>query len=237
MSAAPQPRDRVICAVQARMGSSRLPGKSLRPLAGRPLIAHVFQRAMAIRSVHQVVLATSTSSRDDALVEEAHRCKVPVVRGSEWDVLSRYVEVADAWSATSIVRVTGDCPLLCPLVAEDVIAAYRDRRSQVHQVIYAWNDTLRSGFPDGTDVEVFSRSALILADQQARHHSDREHVTRWMQRQLCAAVLSSEADWSHLKLSVDTQEDFDRVARILAHGPEDFSLAATLAAARRAGEL
>jgi spore coat polysaccharide biosynthesis protein SpsF (cytidylyltransferase family) len=228
---------RVVALVQARQGSSRLPGKSMRPLQGRPMIGHVLERARAIRGVDDVLLVTSTSALDSALIREAITLGCHFYTGSEWDVLGRMAEAARAVEADVVMRLTGDCPLLAPDVAEQVLAFHANDPVGAP---YACNDTEASGFPDGTDVEVMTRAVLDEAAARAMDRRDREHVTPWIRRERTWATLRCDAgDFRALKLSVDREEDYERVRRVMAQlaDPADFSFAATLAAARRAGEL
>lgn len=230
--------DRVICIVQARVGSSRLPGKSLLKLAGRPLLAHVLERAAAIGGLDGIVLATSDQARDDVLAAEAAARGVQVVRGSETDVLYRVQTAAALARADVIVRVTGDCPLLAPEVGAEVLELWR--RHVWPPDRYAWNDTSRSGWPDGTDVEVFSRGLLEEAAARARRQSDREHVTSYIREAHPEAVhiLSTAHDLGWLKLSVDRMADYERVAAIFGHlAPREWALPDTLRACEAAGLL
>jgi spore coat polysaccharide biosynthesis protein SpsF (cytidylyltransferase family) len=210
------------------MGSSRLPGKSLRALRGRPLIAHVVERAWAIQGVDEVVLATTTSRKDDPLYEYAFdHLRGGIVRGDETDVLARFVEAVQGTTADIVMRVTGDCPFLDPFIASEVLRVFHTNPLEAK---YVSNDTLMSGFPDGTDVEVFSVGLLRRAAKSATDPQDREHVTSWMRRET-TAVLMNEHDCPHIKLSVDTEEDYDfarRIADRLKDG--DYALASTLRA-------
>lgn len=223
------PKPIIVAVVQARMGSSRLPGKSLLSLNQRPLITHVLDRVLAVRGLSKVVLATSYLVTDDALAAqaEAYNGAVEVVRGSEWDVLDRFRLAATATAADVIMRVTGDCPFLCPLTAAEVLAAFHDNPLRVD---YVSNDTTCSGFPDGTDVEVFSRAALDAAVVRATARPEREHVTTWMRRSMTTGTVKAPEDWSVHKLSVDRPEDYALAARLAnALTPGDFSLAHTIA--------
>jgi spore coat polysaccharide biosynthesis protein SpsF (cytidylyltransferase family) len=217
---------RVVCVLQARMGSSRLPGKSLRILQGRPMIGHVVERIRAVAGIDDLVLATSARAKDDLLVEEAGRLGVCVVRGSEDDVLERMHVAAALARAEVVVRITGDCPFLDPEVVAQVLDA-QDRGGW-----YAWNDTARSGFPDGTDAEAFPFALLEAAAFGATRQHDREHVTPWIRTHYpVATVVCSLADYSWLKLSVDTEDDWRRAQEIARRIPTgDYSLAATVAA-------
>ncbi len=200
--------------VQARMGSERLPAKSLRGLQGRPMVAHVLERAVAI-GAGQVWLVTSINDRDTPLAELAQALGLPVHRGSEWDVLQRMSDAAREAEATTVMRLTGDCPLLAPDVSRDVLDLYL---SEAGDHYYASNDTTRSGWPDGLDTEVFPAHALHRAAAVSMSAADREHVTPWIRRSLNNLVFTNRTeDWRRVKLSVDRVEDFDRVACIMAH--------------------
>lgn len=203
---------RVVGIIQARMGSSRLPGKSLMNLNGRPLLDHVVERVKATPGIADFCLATSLADRDGSLAYVAASNQIKLFRGSEWDVLERMRDAA-RWSAADIiVRVTGDCPLFAPDVAETVVGRFLNGTF----VEYAWNDTRRSGYPDGTDVEVFTRDILERAAEQANELADREHVTPWI-REHCSSMATVEfsgANLSRLKLSVDRQADFDLVKNV-----------------------
>lgn len=237
--------ERIVCVIQARMGSSRLFGKSLRPLMGRPLLTHVLERAKAIEGVDLVVLATSAEERDAGLLPVAWGLGCEALQvGKEWDVLGRVCTAAHIFDADVVVRVTGDCPLLAPEVGTLAVKLYRAhaRGDFPMPVPYVTNDTSTSGYPDGTDVEVVSTEALRMSDDKLGYRGDdrpdREHVTAWVKRNLPTAVMKCDTDWSRLKLSVDSLDDLDRVQRLMARIPAgDFSLAATIKAATEEGLL
>lgn len=207
--------------VQARMGSSRLPGKSLRVMCGYPMIRHVLTRAMAVTGVKDVWLVTSVNERDDQLSQVAAELGFPVYRGSEWDVLQRMSEAVRIARATTVVRITGDCPLLAP----DVSAAVLDIHGS-GKYDYTGNDTTMSGWPDGLDTEVFPAELLHDAASRATERADREHVTRWMRRHVSperqATYMHGDSTsnvalgWHRVKLSVDSPEDFSRVASVMS---------------------
>lgn len=220
---------RVVCIIQARQGSARLPGKSLRPLQGRPLISHVIERARVIPDLGGLILATTNREEDDGLARYGLEQHVPVFRGSDIDVLGRFQQAAEYMNAVHVIRITGDCPFLDPAIAASVLALYREGWS------YAWNDTSHSGFPDGTDVEVFSYAILARAAAAANTLKDREHVTTWIRNNASGATLMSPFNNSYLKLSVDTMADYDRACRIAALIPAgDYSLQTTMEAYVRA---
>ena len=204
------PLTRVVTIVQCRVGSSRLPGKALRPMCGQPMIKHVLRRAMAMG--YDTWVATSINERDSLLADVVWESGVRVFRGSEWDVLERIAGAATIADAEVVVRVTGDCPLLAPDIGRRVVDSFlNSNRDGI-----ATNDTNQSGFPDGLDVEVFSMATLQEAARRATDAKDREHVTPWMRRERPHEILGSSEDWRRVKLSVDTADDFERVRGVMA---------------------
>ena len=221
---------RVVVIVQARMGSSRLPGKVLMDLHGRPLLERQIERLRRSRTVDAIVIATSTHARDDAIAEVAERVGVGVFRGPEDDVLARYVGAADAFQADVVVRGTADCPLVDPEVLDRCV----ERLLEDDDLDYVSN-TLQRTYPRGLDVEVLRRSVLERAHHEATDPGDREHVTGFIWRQperfRLANVVDCE-DRSALRWTVDTQDDLDVVRAVYdALYPErpDFSYADALA--------
>lgn len=196
----------VLAVVQARLGSTRLPGKALLEIAGRPMVAHVVARAAAAPGVDQVVLATTVNSEDDALVDFARSAGLRCVRGSAEDVLDRFRSVLLEDPADVVVRVTADCPLLDPQVSGLVVKEYL---RQVGEVDYMSN-VRPPTYPDGLDTEVFSRGALEQAWREARLPSEREHVTAYIwghpDRFRLGNVAHAE-DLSSLRFTVDTEGD------------------------------
>lgn len=217
------PSPKVFTLVQARMGSQRFPGKALKPLAGRPMITHVLERAGLMG--WPVMLVTTDQAKDEGIVRAAGAVGVPVFRGSERDVLGRMAAAAASVKADVVVRVTGDCPCFCPDVGRDVVERYLADPSGIVS-----NDTSRSGWPDGLDVEVFSGELLARADAEvppygstdrnAQH--DREHVTPWIRRRGDHRILPNWAgeNWLKVKLSVDVEADYERVQEVHRWMPE-----------------
>lgn len=204
---------RVVAVVQARMGSTRLPGKSLADVCGRPLLAHVLTRVKAASCLDQVVLATTTHDRDGALVPVAEALDVPVFRGSESDVLDRFHGAAVEHGAGMIVRITADCPLVDPDVIGRVVAALQDGHAE-----YASNVEPRS-FPKGLDAEAFTFDALDRAWLEATAPYDREHVTPYLRRdpqRFRHANISADADHSVWRWTVDDDDDLEFVRRVYA---------------------
>ena len=159
---------RTVCIVQARMSSTRLPGKVLLPLAGREVLAHVLDRLAFCNTLDEVVVATSSDASDDVLAQWCRARGVPVFRGSLLDVLDRYYQCAVENKATAVVRITADCPALDPTLVDDVVRGFHAGGYDLY--------CLGGEFPDGLDCQVFSFSALERAWREAVLGSEREHV-------------------------------------------------------------
>ena len=213
----------------------------MKTIAGKPMLSHVLRRALSVRGVDEVVLATTDSDRDTPLTWLADDCGIPCVRGNEHDVLARFVQAATIFKADVVMRITGDCPLLAPDVCTQVLDEFINDNTDTDEdvcpiVEFVSNDTCSSGFPDGTDVEVMSARLLKLADKMAPTHApwthgDREHVTSWMRRTQPQRVIASDEDWRHVKLSVDCDADLERVRLVFGFLRDgDMSFAATMAA-------
>lgn len=201
-----------IALIQARMSSSRFPGKVLEPLADMPMLAFMVERARRARRLDQVVVLTSTDPSDDALADMLVGSDIPMFRGALDDVLDRYASAAASLNPEVIVRLTGDCPLVDPAVVDQVVALLLDTGSD-----YASNIDPPS-YPDGLDVEAFSRTALERAARGARAPAEREHVTLWMRSAGAAlrrACLHSPVDASHIRLTVDYPDDLEVVRKIV----------------------
>jgi len=203
----------IVAIVQARMGSSRLPGKVLRDIAGEPMLVRVVERARKAELLDQVIVATSVAAEDDAVADLGKEWGFPVSRGSAQDVLDRYVQAARQFKAEIVVRITGDCPLIDPGVIDQTIKAFLSARPHVQ---YASNRIQRT-YPIGLDVEVFWRDLLEQAALEAKEKYQREHVTPYFYepegRFQVIAVHASE-DYGELRWTVDTAEDLAFVREI-----------------------
>lgn len=202
--------------IQARMSSTRLPGKVLQPLREQPLIVYMARRVQRARRIDGVAVVTSTDASDDALAAAVTQAALPVFRGNLDDVLKRYADAAHAFGADEVVRLTGDCPLIDPAIIDAVIDARRTAGAD-----YASNIDPPT-FPDGLDVECFTREALERAHRLALRPAEREHVTLWMRSEdapLQRANVRAVADLSHLRLTVDYADDLEVVRRIAAREP------------------
>lgn len=203
--------------IQARMGSTRLPGKVLLPLAGKSMLEHVVARAAAAPGIDLVVLATTDLARDDALAAKARELGVACFRGSESDVLARYVGAAREVDADLVVRITSDCPLLDPALVGEILSARAELVRTSGPVDYFSNTVVRR-YPRGLDTEVVPTTVLVDVAARATDPRAREHVTWGLyndpDRYRCEAFLNDDPDRSELRWTVDTEADFELVRRI-----------------------
>lgn len=202
--------------VQARLGSSRLPGKVLKHIAGGTVLAEVLRRCRAVPGVDLVVCAIPENEKDDPVAEEALRCGAVVTRGSESDVLDRYLQASKAVGADVVMRVTSDCPLIDPGVCGAVLALRAEKNTD-----YACNN-LPPSFPHGLDCEAFTSDALELAWRKGTAPDDREHVTPWMRRspEIRRATLAGPGgDFAHMRWTLDFPEDYEFFNAVFALMP------------------
>jgi spore coat polysaccharide biosynthesis protein SpsF len=210
------PGMRRVIIVQARMTSTRLPGKVLADLAGRPLLERQLERLARCSRADEIVVATTVNANDDPLVALAERVGVAWFRGSEHDVLARYAGAAADSRADLVVRVTSDCPLIDPVETDAVIAALEERRAAAD---YASN-FLERRLPRGLDTEALWRDVLDRVERLGTSVPAREHVTYFIHAEhpelfALHSVLASE-DAGDLRWTVDTPEDLEVVRRIYA---------------------
>lgn len=199
------------------MTSTRLPGKVLKEVLGRPLLAYQIERLRRVRNVHQIVLATTVRSSDEPLIEFCSKESIPCFRGSEEDVLSRYHGAAQEFNADIVVRITSDCPLIDPAVVEAVIEKFVEVPNSYD---YVSNSHGRRTFPRGMDTEVFSLETLQIANNEASANSDREHVTPFFYnnpKRFRLGELWNSTDESHHRWTVDTLEDYALVSRLIEY--------------------
>jgi spore coat polysaccharide biosynthesis protein SpsF len=204
--------DRTVAIVQARMGSTRLPAKVMLPLLGEPILTRVMRRVGRARTLDEVVVATTTLSEDDGIVELAEVEGWPVERGSEADLLDRYLQAARRHRADIVVRITSDCPLIDPVVIDQVVLAFR-----AADYDYASNTLPPRTYPNGLDTEVIGREALERAWREDRNPAWREHATPYLYRhgeRFRLLRVAADDDHSDQRWSVDTPEDYELVRRI-----------------------
>jgi len=200
---------RRVVIVQARMGSTRLPGKVLRDLAGEPMLAQEIRRLREMETADDLMVATTTQATDDPIADLARVLGVPCYRGPEDDVLSRYVGAAHASAADVVIRVTADCPLIDPQQADRVVDALKGAD-------YAVN----SGYPRGLDTEALYFDVLMRVNRMGQSTKAREHVTWFINRErpdlFVRHVVVDQTDNSNLRWTVDTPEDLAMIRCLYA---------------------
>jgi spore coat polysaccharide biosynthesis protein SpsF len=203
-----------VCLVQARMLSTRLPGKVLRDLSGRPMLLQQLERLKASRSIDEIVVATTKHESDDSIAKAGDEAGVRVFRGSEHDVLDRFIGAASEAHADVVVRVTADCPLIDPGTTDRVVDELTNNADACD---YASNVEPRS-FPRGLDVEALFLDTLLRIDRLARTTEEREHVTVTVRSDrgslFLIRAIEDDVDNSDLRWTVDEERDFALVQRL-----------------------
>jgi spore coat polysaccharide biosynthesis protein SpsF len=241
---------RTVAIIQARMSASRLPGKVLHDIGGKPMLARVVDRTRRAQLLDQVVVATSTDQSDDPIEDFCLQLNYPFFRGSLHDVLDRYYNAAVHFSAGNIMRITGDCPIIDPILIDQTLLAYfgkgpnlitRDQDNLKHKHIPsdgfspAWDFAAnrlpppwKRTFPIGLDTEVCRFSALEAAWKDAKQSYQREHVMPYLYEDdhgFQVLILNHQPDYGELRLTVDTPQDLELLNSIYGHfgTKEDFS--------------
>ncbi len=205
------------------MTSTRLPGKILKTVCGRTLLDYHVSRLLKSRTIDRLIIATTINATDNPVEEFCQTRGVKCTRGSEDDVLDRYFQAVKKYPADIIVRVTSDCPLIDPVLVDQVIRYFIDHRDRLDYV------NINSGnYPRGLDVEVFSRTALEKAHSHGMEPHQREHVTPYIYRdgsEFRCGTYPSQENSGHHRWCVDEPADFDLISNILTafDGRDDFS--------------
>ena len=198
---------KVVAIIQARMGSTRLPGKIMKNLCGKTVLAHDIERVRQSKYIDEIVIATTKSKEDDIILKEVSKNGAKVYRGSENDVLSRYYEAAKESEAGVIVRITSDCPLIDPFIVDEVIKVYLSNKYDL--VTNAGVCLENRTYPRGLDVEVFSFDILKKAFQEAKEMYQREHVTPFIyENSKNIYYYKNDIDFSKYRWTLDTEEDY-----------------------------
>lgn len=208
-----------VAIIQARMGSSRLPGKVLKPILGRPMLWHIVHRLRFVPELVDVIVATSDQPENDPIRQFCTAENITVFSGSENDVLDRFYQAALLYKGDPLLRITGDCPFVDPEIISDLLDLYRAADADhVGVATGAGAIHLAGGrFPDGLDAECIRFTALEKAWRKAHEASDREHVTPYIWRNkniFRCDVLESKKDYSQLRWTVDNEEDFQLVSQV-----------------------
>ena len=201
---------KIVAIVQARMGSTRLPGKVMKIINGATVIELLLARLVESKLIDLIVVATSEEKENRGLVDHVRQLGFNCEQGSENDVLERFHQTAEKYDADIVVRITGDCPLLDPQLVDDVIEGYLSADADY------FSNILPSTYPDGLDVEVFSKAALDKAYLETADSSDREHVTTYIRNsgKFSISGITYIEDLSNLRWTLDQPEDFELVSAI-----------------------
>ncbi|SIQ30300.1 cytidylyltransferase domain-containing protein [Halanaerobium kushneri] len=212
--------------IQARMGSTRLPGKVMKDLAGRPVLWHDIQRIKQSKMIDDIIIATTTKEQDKVIYKKALEWGVKAFRGSEEDVLKRYYDAAAKNDVDTVVRITSDCPLIDPQVIDEIIKYYNDNNYTL--VTNAGSDLENRTYPRGLDTEVFSFDILKEAFNKSEKKYQREHVTPYIYENYDDIYYyKNDKDLSNYRLTLDTKEDYELIKAIydnLYYAENDFYL-------------
>jgi spore coat polysaccharide biosynthesis protein SpsF len=203
---------KTVAIIQARMGSTRLPGKMLKEIRGKPLVFYVLNQVKKSKLIDEIILATTDAEKDKVLLETVEQIGFKTFAGDENDVLDRYYQTAKLFKGDIIVRVTGDCPLIDSRIIDKVIQKYNEMGCD-----YASNVDPPT-FPDGLDVEVFSFKVLKHAWKEARLSSEREHVTSYIhnnKNKFKTINVKNDKDLSKMRWTIDETEDFLFLKKVL----------------------
>lgn len=207
---------KTVAIVQARMGSTRLPDKVMKPIAGVPMIELLLARLGRAAELDEIIVATSEDERNQSLAAHVEKLGYRCYRGSEDDVLTRFVAAAQEAAADVVVRITGDCPLVDPELVDSAIRGFRTAG------VDYFSNTVPPSYPDGLDIEVFTRIALERAAVESNERFDHEHVTPYLRSgRFTTAGMSYGEDLSGLRWTVDEAADFAVVSAVFAHFAPD----------------
>lgn len=201
----------ILAILQARVSSSRLPGKVLKPILGQPMLARQIERISRSKNIDELIVATSVEATDDAVEDLCSKVGVGCFRGSLNDVLDRFYQAANLYDAEHVVRLTGDCPLTDPELIDKVITFHLENGFD-----YTSN-TLQLTFPNGLDSEIMRRHVLQQVWEEAKQAVEREHVTYSIYNQpqrFRLGGVKNTCDLSSLRWTVDEPEDYEFVKQV-----------------------
>lgn len=207
----------VLAITQARTSSTRLPNKVLKTIAGKTLLAIHLERILKSKKIDQLIVATTVEKEDSAIAEIANNSGLPFYRGSLSNVLDRFYQAAKPYEPKWVVRLTSDCPLIDPLLIDQIID------TAIHENVDYCSNTLDPTFPDGMDIEVFKFAALEKAWKEATSDSDKEHVTPYIHKNssfnkntlFTSYNFSNRTNYGNVRLTVDQSDDFDVISLII----------------------
>ena len=203
--------EKITCIIQARTRSERLQNKVLEEIENLPMICHIINRIKKAKNIEQIILATSNTESDKILQDIAKKFKIISFAGDEKDVLDRFYNAAITYAANPIVRITGDCPLVDPILLYKMGEFY-----QANDYDYMSN-TIERTFPDGLDIEIFSSEVLKISNKEAKWLSEREHVTPYIlknQNDFRIYNYKNKQNLSNLRWCVDEEDDLIMIRKI-----------------------
>ncbi|MDE2427261.1 MAG: glycosyltransferase family protein [Burkholderiales bacterium] len=207
---------KIVAIIEARMTSSRLPGKVLLEAAGKPMLQHLVERLKLAPSIDEIVIATTVNDADNELIKFCSSANIKYFRGSENDVMDRVIKTAQHFNADIIVEITGDCPIIDPLIVEQVVRIFKNNRAD-----YVSNAHVRT-YPDGMDVQVFSLDSLVKSSSMTTNSLDREHVTLHIRNnpEIFSPIhimAPPEIHWPELGLTLDELGDYHLIKNIIEY--------------------
>lgn len=206
---------KILGIIQARYSSSRLEGKVMLPIVGKPIVWHIYNRISSCKKINEICLATSTSHADDQIVKFTEMEKIPYFRGSEEMVLDRLIGAAQKFQADAIVRITADCPLIDPKIVDNIISLYLSNPN----MDFASN-TIERTFPDGLDTEVISTKFLVKLSKKLRDSFTRSWFPMHMienHKQYFCSNYKNQINLSHLRWTLDYLEDYEFIKQVYQH--------------------
>lgn len=230
---------KTVAIIQARTGSTRLPGKVMIKIKDKTILEHVITRVKQAKEIDEIIIATTTNKTDNIIVEEMEKLGVKYFRGSEDDVLSRYYYSAKENCADIVVRITSDCPLIDPKIVDEIVKFYKNNKYDL--VTNAGFDLSQRTYPRGLDTEVFSFKELKKSHVEAIEKYQREHVTPYIYKNSRNIFYyKNDIDYSKYRWTLDTEEDFELINKIyeeLYRGKHEFYTEGILGLFERKPEL
>jgi spore coat polysaccharide biosynthesis protein SpsF len=203
---------KIAAIVQARMGSTRLPGKTMADICGKPLLEHVIERVKHSKLISEIIVATTDKKKDDKIVELCKKLGIKCYKGSENNVLDRYYQCVKEFRADIIVRITADNPFVDPEVTDKIIKVFLGDGNFDYV-----SNTVKPTYPEGINAEVFTFSALAKAWKEAKKPTDKEHVTPYMWNNpevFKIQNIENDIDLSYMRWTLDTKEDMNFIKEI-----------------------
>ncbi len=204
---------KITAIVQARIGSTRLPGKILKELSGKSVLWHVVNRLSHSKLCNKIVIATTTEPEDDVVENYCVENNFPYYRGSSENVLSRYYETAKVFGAEIIIRITSDCPLIDPEIIDKMLEQFLSEKSKIDYM----SNVFPRMFPRGLDTEIFTCDALEISFNNAVNQNDLEHVTPYIYQhpeKFKIKNFANDKDLSFHRWTIDTTEDYELIKSI-----------------------